>query len=67
MLINTKESYLGKLFQRISAFPWIITLFSVGAILRISGFTVGKLWYDEVFSLEMTRLNFFDMIIVSSQ
>jgi hypothetical protein len=62
MLTQFKESKLKKSINRIVGYPWIPILFSIGALLRISGFIVGRLWYDEVFSLEMTRQNLFEMI-----
>jgi hypothetical protein len=62
MIINNRESFVKIALHRISNFPWIYALFSVGALLRLSGFTVGKLWYDEIFSLEMSRQNLFEMI-----
>jgi hypothetical protein len=56
------ESRVKQISQRISDYPWIYALFSIGALLRISGFTVGEMWWDEIYSLEVTRQNLFEMI-----
>jgi Dolichyl-phosphate-mannose-protein mannosyltransferase len=62
MLLLFKEPTFNKFNQKFADFPWLQALFSIGALLRISGFTVGIIWYDELFSLEMTRQNLFEMI-----
>jgi len=62
MFTQFKVSTLKKFSQKLSDFPWIQALFAIGVILRISGFPVGGIWYDELFSLEMTHQNLFQMI-----
>jgi len=34
--------------NKIAQLPWIAVLFFAGVILRITGFTVGGIWYDEM-------------------
>lgn len=47
---------------KFSRFPWIYTFILGGCLLRISGFTVGSIWFDEMFSLQVAHLNMWDMI-----
>jgi hypothetical protein len=42
--------------------PWLPAIFMAGAVLRISGFTVGSIWYDEMFSLQITHQGFGEML-----
>src|SRR5574337_764706 len=47
--------------------PWWFWLpISAGIALRIAGLTASPLWYDEAFSLAMTRLPLLDMVRASS-
>jgi hypothetical protein len=62
MWTQFKENSLKKYFLKISDIPWIPIIFSIGAFLRISGFTVARMWYDELFSLHMTHQTLFEMI-----
>jgi len=62
MLRLPRENRLNSIFKKISEFPWIQILFSIGVVLRISGFTAARMWYDELFSLEITHQNLFEMI-----
>lgn len=42
--------------------PWLPAIFVAGAVLRISGFTTGSIWYDEMFSLQITHQGFGEML-----
>lgn len=47
--------------------PWWFWLpVSAGIVLRIAGLTASPLWYDESFSLAMTRLPLLDMVRTSA-
>ncbi len=41
---------------------WIPLIFATGSVLRVQGFSIGSLWYDEAFNLVMTRLGLFEMV-----
>jgi hypothetical protein len=50
-----------------SRWPWWFWLpVSAGIVLRIAGLTASPLWYDESFSLAMTRLPLLDMVRTAS-
>ncbi|HEY4720543.1 MAG TPA: glycosyltransferase family 39 protein, partial [Anaerolineae bacterium] len=50
-----------------SRWPWWFWLpVSAGIALRIAGLTASPLWYDESFSLSMTRLPLLDMVRTAS-
>jgi hypothetical protein len=46
----------------IIASPWMSITFGAGIVLRIAGFTAGSIWYDEMFSLQVTRQGLVEMV-----
>jgi hypothetical protein len=61
--IKLKFSNFGKnIYQNIAGFPWISSILAVGAVLRVSGFVTGSIYYDELFSLQITHQGLFEMI-----
>ncbi len=61
--IKSKLSNFNKNgYQKIIEFPWIASLLVVSAVLRVSGFVTGSMFYDEMFSLQMTHQGLLEMI-----
>ena len=61
--IKLKFSNFGKnIYQQITEFPWISSILAVGVVLRVSGFVTGSIYYDELFSLQITHQGLFEMI-----
>jgi hypothetical protein len=56
------SEFLNILFTIPIRFPWIPVFLTIGIVLRITGFRTAFIWYDEMFSLEMTRQGLLEMI-----
>jgi hypothetical protein len=48
--------------NRLRLSPWIVAILAMGTVLRWAGMGVSAPWYDEAFSLVMTRQGLFEMI-----
>ncbi|MDD5466188.1 MAG: glycosyltransferase family 39 protein [Anaerolineales bacterium] len=60
--MSSLVSRLNKWVCDASPLCWVPVLLATGGVLRLTGMTSSYLWYDEAFSLAMTRLGFIEML-----